>query len=495
MIPYLILTFQYNMSSYPILEYEGPLYQQLLSLYQKESFQSLTDFIPSSILSHLQSSLSTEKYLSTIFQYKGEKYLCLLLKKDNEKAQAIIYPIVHHLYTTTVEHVVESLLTYIDFPVVITDLNNTIIDVNPTFEFIYGYSKEEVVGKSASILWSTQNDPELTNQILPHTLQYGSWKGKLYNKKKNGDEFLILLHTKAILDEEGKPQLLFSIAVDLSQEESKEKALLQEAYHSRLQQRKLLREFSEFGAQLYSALLPKENLFSAFFREYMVFIFSPRHYHFEKFYYFSHQFDTYFIGLVETNQRLLVGGYLSLVIYNLLNQIINEELITNPTNILQELQSRLMQIETILPLDEESKLEIRVGLFSISKKLHTARYASAGIPLFMYEYSKDLSSPVHSEHIEVLYDSAPITLDSSLERETHILKTNPYTRFYLVCSHFFQLPNPLQPTETLEVDSFKTFLSDISIFPLPQQKDIFYNRFEELAKKFQKSLLTLAVST
>jgi len=484
------LTFQYQTPRYPILKQEGPFLSSLLSAFQKEGFHSLTElFFPETFVSALIPHFSKEKYVYTTLEKGDHAFLCLFNKEDEELATVWIVPVVDRIFP--LQQVMDFLVTFIDDPVVIMDREFQIVNVNTAFEATYGFSREAVIGKPFAFLWSERNEKEALQHILAQSLKDGSWSGKVYHRKQDGEAFLVLLRMRTILDEKGTPQFVFAIVIDLSEEEDRAQALLQEAYRTRLQQRKLLREFSEFAMQLHSVLLPKQDIFSAFFREHMVFLYSPRSYHFEKFYYFSHRFDTYFIALVETNQRFLMGGYLSLVIYNLLNQIINEELVTNPGDILRELQSRLLQLETILSLDEEQKLEICIGLFSISKKLHTARYASAGIPLFLYEIHAS-SSPLASEEIQVFYDATPLTLTTQEERESHVLKANPSTRFYLACSHFFQLPDLFQAGKSLDEEAFKLFLRDIAMFPLEKQEQIFYNRFEVLAKQYQKNLLALA---
>jgi len=49
--------------------------------------------------------------------------------------------------------------------VFITDINGTIIYANPAFENIYGYSKEEVLGKTPRILKSGVHSQEIYKQF------------------------------------------------------------------------------------------------------------------------------------------------------------------------------------------------------------------------------------------------------------------------------------------------------------------------------------------
>lgn len=99
----------------------------------------------------------------------------------------------------------------------ITDLEDRIIYVNNKFEEVYGYKIDELLGKSISILRSDKNDPEIISQIFLETLK-GGWKGELWNKRKNGEEFLIRLSTSPIYQDNNKIIATIGIATDITKE-------------------------------------------------------------------------------------------------------------------------------------------------------------------------------------------------------------------------------------------------------------------------------------
>lgn len=99
----------------------------------------------------------------------------------------------------------------------ITDLNDRIIYINKKFSEVYGYSVNEMIGKSILIVRSEKNDPEITKQIYPETIK-GGWKGEVWNKRKNGEEFLIRLSTSPVFDENNKLIALIGVATDITHE-------------------------------------------------------------------------------------------------------------------------------------------------------------------------------------------------------------------------------------------------------------------------------------
>ena len=71
--------------------------------------------------------------------------------------------------------------------VVITDPSNGIIQyVNPAFETITGYTKEETLGRTLHFLQSGKHDEEYYAGLRDTLARAGVWSGKFINKKKDG---------------------------------------------------------------------------------------------------------------------------------------------------------------------------------------------------------------------------------------------------------------------------------------------------------------------
>ncbi|MCX6168455.1 MAG: PAS domain S-box protein [Ignavibacteriales bacterium] len=103
----------------------------------------------------------------------------------------------------------------------ITDMEDKIIFINESFLKTYGYDENELVGKNMKMVRSSKNPHELVNKILPSTI-LGGWQGELWNKRKNGSEFLINLSTTVINDDNGKPLGLIGVATDITEKKKME---------------------------------------------------------------------------------------------------------------------------------------------------------------------------------------------------------------------------------------------------------------------------------
>ncbi|WP_293098688.1 PAS domain S-box protein [Moorena sp. SIOASIH] len=70
--------------------------------------------------------------------------------------------------------------------IIITDLAGKIIDWNPASERIFGYTKAEVLGKTAGILHRPEEAAVLTEQIIQGMTRSGRWSGEIHFIRKDG---------------------------------------------------------------------------------------------------------------------------------------------------------------------------------------------------------------------------------------------------------------------------------------------------------------------
>ncbi|MCX6220793.1 MAG: PAS domain S-box protein [Bacteroidia bacterium] len=107
----------------------------------------------------------------------------------------------------------------------ITDLEDRLIFVNESFKKTYGYSEEELIGQNIHIVHSPNIPPDVEREILPATLR-GGWTGEILNRKKDGNEFPILLSTTIIHDSANQPVALIGVAKDITDRKRAEQELI-----------------------------------------------------------------------------------------------------------------------------------------------------------------------------------------------------------------------------------------------------------------------------
>lgn len=103
-------------------------------------------------------------------------------------------------------------------PMLITDSNGMIIKVNQAFTQISGFSADDVVGKTPRLLKSDKQDAAFFAAMWRGIAESGAWHGRLWNKRKDGGEFLADLTVTAIRGETGAPVAYVSAFTDLTEQ-------------------------------------------------------------------------------------------------------------------------------------------------------------------------------------------------------------------------------------------------------------------------------------
>lgn len=89
--------------------------------------------------------------------------------------------------------------------IVITDRNNRILDVNPSFSRITGYLRDEVLGLNPAILSSGRHSREYYQTMWQSIEKTDHWRGEIWNRRKNGEEYVELLSISRVhLEEPGQ---------------------------------------------------------------------------------------------------------------------------------------------------------------------------------------------------------------------------------------------------------------------------------------------------
>jgi len=107
----------------------------------------------------------------------------------------------------------------------ITDTSNTILQVNDAFCKITGYTKEEVIGKTPSILKSGYHNTDFYRHMFESLKKYGYWQGEVKNRKKDGSIVEENLLIQTVLDEEKKLQYYVSSFLDITLQKKIERKL------------------------------------------------------------------------------------------------------------------------------------------------------------------------------------------------------------------------------------------------------------------------------
>ena len=82
-----------------------------------------------------------------------------------------------------------------------TDAQNVILRVNKAFTEITGYTAEEVIGKTPSLLGSGRHDPAFYAAMWDSIKRTGGWQGEVWDRRKNGTVYPQLLSISSVRNE------------------------------------------------------------------------------------------------------------------------------------------------------------------------------------------------------------------------------------------------------------------------------------------------------
>ncbi|WP_167631990.1 PAS domain S-box protein [Mariprofundus ferrooxydans] len=111
--------------------------------------------------------------------------------------------------------------------IIITDLKGRIIQVNPAFSAVTGYSKEEAIGNNPNMLHSGRQDASFYRQMWQQLQSEGQWQSKVWNRRKNGEIYPELLSITTVLGTDDRPAYYIGIFSDISEQVNLEQQLQQ----------------------------------------------------------------------------------------------------------------------------------------------------------------------------------------------------------------------------------------------------------------------------
>ncbi|MET0066804.1 MAG: EAL domain-containing protein [Candidatus Thiodiazotropha sp.] len=125
-----------------------------------------------------------------------------------------------------IEHTMEGVLT--------TDANGIITSVNPAFTEITGYGEAEIIQQHPGILISDRHPPEFFDELRNQVKQTGSWRGEVWNQRKNGEVYPAWMTISCVRDEEEEAPHFVAVFSDITSIKQTQSQLEHLAHHDSL---------------------------------------------------------------------------------------------------------------------------------------------------------------------------------------------------------------------------------------------------------------------
>ncbi len=127
-----------------------------------------------------------------------------------------------------------SVFTHSHEGILITDLAGKIVDVNRSFSRITGYSRDEVIGRNPSLLSSGRHDSGFYQRMWKTLDLSGFWSGELWNKRRDGSEYVQSLTISTVRDRSGQPIRYVGLFSDITAQKQYQQNLERMAHYDAL---------------------------------------------------------------------------------------------------------------------------------------------------------------------------------------------------------------------------------------------------------------------
>jgi diguanylate cyclase (GGDEF)-like protein/PAS domain S-box-containing protein len=118
--------------------------------------------------------------------------------------------------------------------ILVTDRDNTIVEVNPAFTRLTGYGIDEVRGQNPRLLSSGRNTPEDYRAMWQAVREQGFWQGEMWDRHKGGEIYPKLMTITTVKNLRGEIDYYIASFSDIREQKAAEERIRHLAHHDAL---------------------------------------------------------------------------------------------------------------------------------------------------------------------------------------------------------------------------------------------------------------------
>jgi serine phosphatase RsbU (regulator of sigma subunit) len=305
---------------------------------------------------------------------------------------------------------------------------------------------------------------ELKQALEEKNKQMWAMSETVYKEKKKVEEQLkaMLLEKEELerlkKDNEEKVKMLWEQSTAIHQEKERINSLklIVEQKHQDII------DSVTYAQRIQEAILPEMKEISALLPGTFI-LFKPRDIVSGDFYWFSHKNDRSIIAVVDCTGHGVPGAFMSMIGNTLLNQIVNEMGITDPGQILLQLNEEVNHSLKQSHAESESRDGMDVAICSFDASLREVQYAGANRPLYLVRNGAIEETKANKFAI------GGRTYDVPKIFETRTFTLQPNDTVYLSSDGYADQFSPMD--KKLMTRKFRDTLVEIQSKTMPEQKE------------------------
>lgn len=304
-----------------------------------------------------------------------------------------------------------------DNVVAIFDASGKLDYLNESFVKRNKMSLDELKRQHGETLFELSNHPDIRKIVDDAIKSRRSVNYESLNRKvSDGSEVWESSTLTPLFNDDGTLRKIIIIDTDVSERKKQEQIITQK--------NKDITDSISYARKIQHAILPKDELIRNWLPHSFV-LYLTKDIVSGDFYWFSHFDNCSIIAAVDCTGHGVPGAFMSLIGYNLLNKIVNEQKITNPGEILLELNKGVLA--ALHKNESESKDGMDIAICKINHQTGTMDYAGAMRPLWILR---------NGDIVEVKADKIPIGTrqtdrEAIINYTTHSISVNENDIFYI----------------------------------------------------------------
>lgn len=304
-----------------------------------------------------------------------------------------------------------------DNVVLILKPNGDIEYVNEAFQKLNRITLDEILKQKINIFTSSNNS-KIKEFIEEAVFHKRSVKYESFNDKDQTNKVWEASTLTPIFDDQGQLRKIIIIDSDIT-ESKRQQAIIE-------QKNKDITDSIEYARKIQNAILPAGNKIRKCLPDSFVF-YKTKDIVSGDFYWFTEQEEFCIIAAIDCTGHGVPGAFMSLIGYNILNKIVNENKVTDPSLILKNLNQGVLDALHSNRDNSDSKDGMDAAICKVYFKENKIEYAGAMRPLWI----------VNGDGVrEIKADKIPIGTKQDPERPliaytTHVIEPDSDEVFYI----------------------------------------------------------------
>lgn len=221
----------------------------------------------------------------------------------------------------------------------VSDLDGQIIYANKMFSEISGFSNSELVGQSHLMFYHKDTPESIFKEICTAMRQGNVWRGEMKLRKRDGGYYWVMNTVMPIFGPDNLPEKYISVRQDISRQKKMEEMVEEH----RAKSFRDLYENVQYAGHIHRSLMPNvESIKTLFPQSFVNYI--PRNVIGGDFFWFTQKGNRKYVALGDSTGHGVSASLISsLAVSNLIN-IVEEGRRALPSDVLKELNKRLVRM-------------------------------------------------------------------------------------------------------------------------------------------------------